>query len=248
MSISPCCVKGFTWAGTPTGKVSKLANITTYITGDNPSISILLIHDLFGFTHPNTRLLADHYAREIGATVYVPDFFGSEILPFDKILSGDWSSLDLPGFLARNSREIREPEIFACAKALRGQFKKVGAVGFCYGGWAVLRLAAKEHDGAPLVEAITCGHPSLMVKKDFDEVAVPAQILAPEFDPVYTAELKTHTFETLQKLAVPFDYQHFPGVEHACFMRGDEKKKGELDAMVRGKNAAVSWMKQFLQD
>lgn len=72
------------------------------------------------------------------------------------------------------------------------------------------------------------------------------QLLAPEFDFLYTAELKAHTFETLLKTNVSFDYQHFPGVEHACFVRGSEKKPGELEAMVRGKDSAVNWMKQFL--
>jgi dienelactone hydrolase len=110
-------------------------------------------------------------------------------------------------------------------------------------------VGAKEHQ-PPLVDCITAGHPSLLTKKDIDEVAVPVpvQILAPEIDPVYTAELKTHSFETITKLGVPFDYQHFPGVEHACFVRGDIKKAGEREAMARGKNAAVSWFRQFLHD
>jgi dienelactone hydrolase len=117
-------------------------------------------------------------------------------------------------------------------------------VGFCFGGWAVFRLGAKP----PLVDCITAGHPTWLTKKDIDEVAVPVQILAPEIDPVYTAELKSYSFETIQKLGVPFDYQHFPGVEHACFTRGDPGKKGEREALVRGKNAVVGWMKQFLHD
>jgi dienelactone hydrolase len=99
-----------------------------------------------------------------------------------------------------------------------------------------------------LVDCISTGHPSLLEKKDIDEVAVPVQILAPQIDPVFTAELKTHCFETIQKLGVPFDYQHFPGVEHACFVRGDLEKAGEREALERGKNAAVSWLKQFLQE
>jgi hypothetical protein len=65
---------------------------------------------------------------------------------------------------------------------------------------------------------------------------------------VYTPELKTHTFETVQKIGVPFDYQFFPGVSHACFTRGDKTKPGELEAMVRGKNAAVGWINQRFVD
>jgi dienelactone hydrolase len=36
-------------------------------------VAIIVIHDLYGWTFPNIRLLADHYAAEVGATVYVPD-------------------------------------------------------------------------------------------------------------------------------------------------------------------------------
>src|SRR5262249_54608411 len=153
-----------------------------------------------------------HYAREANVTVYLPDFFGGETLPFGPIINGHWNEVDVPGFVKKNSREIREPEIFDCARTLRQKHKKVGVVGFCYGGWAVFRLGAKEHQ-PPLVNCITVGHPSLVTKKDIDDIAVPVQVLAPEIDPVYTSELKTYSFETIRKLGVPFDYQHFPGVE-----------------------------------
>lgn len=247
MSVAPCCLKGFKWEGTPTGRLDKLAQNDVYIAGDNPDRAVLLIHDLVGWTFPNVRLLADHYAQETDATVYVPDFFGGEVLPSEPINKLRWHEIDVPGFLKKNARDIREPEIFECTRALRAKYKKVGAVGFCYGGWAVFRLGAKEHQ-PPLVDCISTGHPSLLTKKDIDEVAVPVQILAPEIDPVFTAELKSYSFETIQKLGVPFDYQHFPGVEHACFIRGDTEKTGEREAMARGKNAAVGWLKEFLQE
>jgi hypothetical protein len=40
-------------------------------------------------TFPSVRLLADHYAQEADATVYVPDFFGGEVVPFEIILSDE---------------------------------------------------------------------------------------------------------------------------------------------------------------
>lgn len=33
----------------------------------------MIIHDLFGWTFPNTQILADHFAEEVNATVYIPD-------------------------------------------------------------------------------------------------------------------------------------------------------------------------------
>ncbi|KAH8820747.1 putative hydrolase [Xylogone sp. PMI_703] len=250
MSITNCCIQGFSWEGTPTGSIAKLGNNDIYITGNNADVAIIFIADLFGWTFPNVRLLADHFAREVEATVYVPDFFDGEVLDFDLIAAEKFDQFDLPGFMQRNGREIRESEIFACARVLRQQvgYKKVGAVGYCYGGWASFRLGAKEHTSTPLVDCISIGHPSLLTKKDIDEVAVPVQILAPEIDQAYTAELKLHTFETLQRLNLPFDYHHFPGVVHGCLVRGDEQKLGERAAMVRGKNEAVGWLRQFLKD
>lgn len=247
MSIAPCCLKGFEWAGTSTGRVEKLANNAAYVAGDNPDAAVLIVHDLLGWTYPNVRLLADHYAKEADVTVYVPDFFGDEVVDFEAVDNEQWDKIDLQGMMQRNSRQIREPEIFGCARALRSQYKTLGAIGFCWGGWAVFRLGAKEHQ-PPLVDCISVGHPSLLTKEDIGDVAVPVQMLAPEIDPVYTPELKMHTFETLQKVSVPFDYQHFPGVAHGCLVRGDARKAGERDAMVRGKNAAVAWFRQFLHD
>ncbi|KAK8091073.1 Hydrolase tropI [Apiospora phragmitis] len=231
MTISDCCIKGFEWGGTPTGTEGKLGANDAYITGTNPDAAVLLVHDLFGWTFPNARLLADHWACEANVTVYVPDFFGGEVVDLAHVEEGRWDLIR--PMIDRNAREIREPEIFACAAALRRapfNYKKVGAAGYCYGSWACFRLAAAEHD-PPLVDCISVGHPSLLTRDDIDGVAGAAVPI-----------------QTLQRLGAPFDYQHFPGVEHACFIRGDTKKERERAAMARGKNAAAVWFRQWLQD
>ncbi|KAI1774300.1 Alpha/Beta hydrolase protein [Hypoxylon cercidicola] len=166
-------------------------------------------------------------------------------MPAELALSGQFDKFDFAGFIKRQARDVREPEIIEAAKALRQQYKKVAAVGYCYGGWAVFRLGAKEHN-PPLVDCISTGHPSLLTKQDIDEVAVPVQVLAPEHDDIYTPELKAHTLATIPTLNVEFDYHHYPGIEHGAFVRGDEKKPGERKAMVDAKNAVVAWFNQFL--
>lgn len=152
-------------------------------------------------------------------------------------------------FRAQNSRAIREPEIFSCATALRSQgFSKIGAIGYCYGGWGVLRLGSRIDGQPPLVDAVIAGHPSWLVEKDFDDVAVPMQMLAPETDGQLTDELKRYCFEAmvLRKKDVPFEYVHLAGVAHGCLTKGDERVKGEREAMVKGKDAAVDWFRQWL--
>lgn len=171
--------------------------------------------------------------------------FGGESLDIETLLKdpSEWKDLPLAEFVAKNTRTIREPEIFACARKLRAEYKKVGAIGFCFGGWAVFRIGAK---GNNFVDCISAGHPTWLTKEDIDGVDVPVQLLAPEFDEVYTPELKEHTFHKLQELGVPFDYQHFPGVVHAAMTRGDPSRKREREAMTRGKRAAVAWFREWL--
>lgn len=73
--MSECCLKGIQWEATPVGYESELAGRRCYVTGTNSSAAVMIIHDLYGWTFKNTRLLADHYAKEIGATVYLPDLY-----------------------------------------------------------------------------------------------------------------------------------------------------------------------------
>lgn len=71
--MSECCKSGFKWNGKATGKETKIANLNTYVTGDNKDAAVLIVHDVFGWTLPNVRILADHYAKEANVTVYLPD-------------------------------------------------------------------------------------------------------------------------------------------------------------------------------
>lgn len=50
-------------------------------------------------------------------------------------------NFDLMAFLGRNSKDVRYPEIKAFTEALRKQYKKIGAIGFCYG-----KCDAKERE------------------------------------------------------------------------------------------------------
>lgn len=75
--MSECCKSGFKWTGSPEGKEGTLANNKAYITGSNKDAAVLIVHDVFGWTLPNARILADHYAKEANTTVYLPDLYTS---------------------------------------------------------------------------------------------------------------------------------------------------------------------------
>ena len=48
------------------------------------------------------------------------------------------------------------------------------------------------------------------------------------------------------KDGVSAEWVHFPGVAHGCLTKGDEMVQGEREAMIRGKDSAVAWFKQWL--
>ena len=75
MSVSKCCTTGFEWDGEPVGHTVPFPTTSNqaYVTGSSSEAAILFICDLFGWEFCNNRLLADHLARSVGATVYVPD-------------------------------------------------------------------------------------------------------------------------------------------------------------------------------
>ncbi|CAF9928030.1 MAG: hypothetical protein HETSPECPRED_006733 [Heterodermia speciosa] len=246
--MSSCCLTGFEWSGTPVGKETKLANNDTYVTGTDKDVAVLLIHDIYGWTFNNTRLLADHFAKEIGATVYAPDFFGGDVIPPDTLSDPEKrAKFDVPAFvMGKNGKAHRWSEIEACAKSLKAElgFKKVGAVGYCYGGWAVFQLGKKSN---PLVDAISTAHPSLLTKEEINDVGVPAQILAPEHDPVFVPEMKAYANETIPKLNVAYDYQYFPGVAHGFAIKcNDEGSDLDKKSLERAKNAVVGWFAHHL--
>jgi len=237
------CKTGFAWDGKAVGKESTLGKNKAYITGDSKDGAILIICDIFGWTLPNVRIIADHYAKEACATVYVVDYFDGEVLDPDVMSNPEKSkNFDLGAFIGRNNKELRWPEVKASAQELKKQYSKVGAMGFCYGGWACFKLAAEPS----LIDAVSTAHPSLLEKAEVDAVKMPVQILAPENDFAYTEELKKYTVETLPKTGVQWEYIYFPGMSHGFAARGDPTDPKQLAGLVRAKRSVVNFFNEFL--
>jgi len=79
---SPCCIAVELHAGTPAGKETKLHGLDCYVSDPPgaPKAIVVILTDIFGWTLPNSRILADSYAKRLHAQVIVPDFFDGELL------------------------------------------------------------------------------------------------------------------------------------------------------------------------
>ena len=167
----------------------------------------------------------------------------------------NWAAagFDAQAFGVRNSKEVRWPEVLACAQELRSRYKRVAAIGYCFGGWASFRLGGSalnpSSDGSGnLIDCITVAHPTWLTKEEIDDINVPVQIVAPQLDMAFSAELKEHALRVIPTRGVQFDYQYFPGVVHGFSTRGDPKVDKERRSMLRCKNAQVSWMKEWVYE
>jgi hypothetical protein len=72
----PDCLTGFVKGGTPTGTVTTIHGLQTYVARPvgTPKAVIVFIPDAFGWELSNPRLLADTYAKKGGYLVYLPNF------------------------------------------------------------------------------------------------------------------------------------------------------------------------------
>ncbi|KAK5111996.1 hypothetical protein LTR62_004530 [Meristemomyces frigidus] len=250
------CKAGFAWDGKPTGSdKSTLAGLPTYVSGESKDVGILLcaevrkarekgedFYDIFGWKLNNARLLADHFAKELKATVYVPDFYEGEIVDPNMFSDPEkMKSFDLGEWTERHNRVKRWPAVEACAKELRAKYSKLGAIGYCWGGWAVFQLS-----GESLVDAISTAHPAMFNEKDVDSVKTPIQLLAPEEDMTFTPELKKYCLENLPKTGVPWEYIYFEGHKHGFASRGDPSTDHGRAGFERAKRSAVNFFTEFL--
>ena len=151
-------------------------------------------------------------------------------------------AFDVSAWIGRNSREKRWPQVTAGAQALKAQYPKVAAIGYCWGGWACLQLGADP----TLIDAISTAHPALLKEADFDNVKVPVQLLAPEHDNTFTPELKQYSLKALPRTAIQWEYVYFAGYTHGFASRGDPSELSKRPGLERAKRCAVNFFNEFI--
>ncbi|TKX20575.1 hydrolase-like protein 5 [Elsinoe australis] len=266
-----CCATGSLHTGTPTGTVSKLHGFDAYIArppqDTKPKGSVVIIPDIFGWTLPNTRILADEYAKKGPFNVYLPNFMNGNAPGFTALLSKAYHFLRLlyhgVPFLIRNRASAVLPGITSFFKTLRENEDAslpIGAAGFCWGGMPVVKLCqdgTKASNGMSLVDVGFIAHPSFMKMPDDVEVVVKplscagagndGKVMLKQGDQIKDVlERKNREAEEREGgRGVRHEYVWYEKADHGFAVRTNEK---DTEAAEKGKMAeaqAVGWFQRW---
>ena len=157
-----------------------------------PRPGVLVVHEWWGlndYTKNRARQLA-----EMGYVAFAADMFGKGKVTRDAKQAEAWYSeaTSKPGLLAARSRAALE----VLKKQPGVDSKRLAAIGFCFGGSAVLELA---YSGEP-IQGVVAFHPGVVVPDEKQANAIRTSILV-----LYGAEDKFSKPEDLARLQTMLD-------------------------------------------
>ncbi|KAK0120461.1 hypothetical protein ONS96_010675 [Cadophora gregata f. sp. sojae] len=245
---STCCTVGVKHDGTPTGKSFKIGNIDAYVaepSGKNvhKDTAILFLPDVIGIWQ-NSQLIADQYAAN-GYYTLIPDTFNGDPLSINRPAGFDLHAWLTKGSDGKNPHtyEAVDPIVERSIKYLQEQgFKKIGAVGYCFGAKYVARFMAAG-------KGISVGyvaHPSFVEEKELLAITGPFSIAAAQTDEIFPTEKRHRSEELLIQTGLPWQINLYSGVSHGFSIRGDVNKKVEKFAKEQAFIQAVTWFDEHL--
>ncbi|KAL8722071.1 MAG: hypothetical protein Q9181_007563 [Wetmoreana brouardii] len=266
VGMSSCCISGQLHNhATPTGSVTTIGDLSTYVAesaSKDRSKTLIFLVDIFGYELPNTRLLADEYAKA-GFYVLVPDILQGDPLPIsllqniepplkdqeqaglvDKTKNTAIAGTSLGPWLVKHREAVTLPIVEKFVEDVKKQSgnSKVGTVGFCFGGrYSILMAHGK-------VDAAYACHPSLVViPGDFDPVTKPLALAIGTKDSMLSEAQADEIKAILDKKSVPTELTKYEDQIHGFALRGDwssdKDKKAQDDALQKG----INWFNEHLK-
>jgi len=260
--LSDCCLTGSLHIGEPKGKEETIDGFQCYITGDpsNKAKSIFMIHDVWGWAIPNSRLLADEYASN-GFYVYLPNLVDSTIPEWMvKVAAPKNRELDNKSYLEkakdtflmgaeygpwliRHRESVTKPKIRQFISAIRRDpdTKKLFSVGFCWGARYSILFAV---DGA--FDAVVGCHPSfLSIPTDLEGTTKPISIAVGDKDTIMSIDEVRKCRDALNKMPQPTEVEIYPDAIHGFTIRGDIENTKEKEQKEQAVNQVIRWFKKF---
>uniref|UniRef100_A0A1A7WN71 Carboxymethylenebutenolidase homolog n=1 Tax=Iconisemion striatum TaxID=60296 RepID=A0A1A7WN71_9TELE len=202
--------------------------------------AVLVIHDIYGWELPNTRYMADMLAAN-GYIAVCPDFFvGKEAWGPTK----DWAKFQ--EWLEDKKPTIINKEVDAVLKFLKEQCgaKRIGTVGFCWGGVATHYLALLY----PEIKAGVSVYGIVREREDRYELKSPTLFIFAENDNVIPLDQVSALEANLkEKCTVDFQLKIFPGQTHGFVHRKREDiNPADKPQILEARTDMISWLNKYM--
>lgn len=236
--------------GTPSGQKIKVGGVDAYVAEpaadtEHKDVAILYLPDVFGIW-ANSQLLADQFAANGYYTLIVDPFKGDAFDP-DAERPKDF---DINKWLAQGTSgdnphtpEAVDPIVVDALRFLKQDkgFKKVGALGYCFGAKYVVRHYKSGIDVGYMA------HPSFVEEAELAGIAGPLSIAAAEVDHIFPTEKRHKSEEILIKTGQPWQINLYSGVSHGFAVRGDMEDQKARFAKEQAFIQAVAWFNEHLK-
>lgn len=194
------------------------------------------------------RSIADQFAAN-GYFVVMPDLFHDDPIPLNRPEGFDimkWLK-GPPGHLP----DRVDPVVEAVIKHMRNDLgvKKIGAVGYCFGGKYVARFMSKaRRDAGQGIDVGYTAHPSFVEADELKGVTGPLSIAAAETDQIFPAEKRRESEDILKDMDIPYQLTLYSDVEHGFAVRADTNDRRKKFAKEMAFEQAVVWFNEYLRE
>ncbi|KAF2001394.1 alpha/beta-hydrolase [Amniculicola lignicola CBS 123094] len=238
-----CCTEGVKHEGIAQGEFKTVGGVRSYVIypeDKSTGKAILIMTDVLGVDSINVQLIADQFAAN-GYFTVIPDMFNGNPYPQNPAPGVDiwsWMKSDMP-----NTDKL-DPLLDEVLKEMRGSYecKKVGSVGYCFGGKYVVRTLKPGK-----IDAGYTAHPSFVEREELEGILGPLSISAAETDFIFSTEKRHETEDILLKLESPYQINLYSDVKHGFAVRSDLANPREKFAKEQAFFQAVHWFDHFLK-
>jgi len=246
-----CCYQGVKHEGESKGQLKSIGDVETYFAypeSKSPEHGILILTDVIGHGFINAQLIADQFAAN-GYLVLMPDLFGGDPISLNRPGDFDLMNWLKGGYNPKKTAHLPpevDPIIDACLVEMRTvhNIKKIGAVGYCFGGKYVVRHLRPD---AGKIDVGYTAHPSFVEEDELKDMKGPLAISAAETDAIFPPEKRHQTEEILKDIKLPYQINLYSGVEHGFAVRGDIKNQVERYAKENAFLQALQWFDEYLK-
>ncbi|KZT55529.1 alpha/beta-hydrolase [Calocera cornea HHB12733] len=269
------CTKGTKLPGKPTGNMVNIGGIDTYVAPPprplapgNEHKAVVIFTDALGLPLGNSQIIADGFAKELNLPVYVPDMFnGSPPISPEAMSSVDhfevgkprpfWNKLRfygllltiLPNIILYNAPGKVAARMQGWCDALRKEkgVERLGAVGHCYGGMVIVKLAALR---SGILQAAVVAHPGSIKQEEIDKVDFPCAWATCQEDQSFPQPFAKQVEKSFQarddKTKVPYEFVYYPGTMHGFAARPALHVPEIREAFEKVTEQSWKWLQKYL--